>query len=124
MTVNKEACEYFVRKGHFRLGDTFYNEIKRTPIGIGIVQYNDGKAYMVRLPKKDWKIKEEDYQNGLLMSMKLYNPCEKDYLLFSGGKDSSLLAILIKKEFGINPNLVMTQIEKCDWDEDYDKRIK
>lgn len=124
LTRNTEACDYFIKKGYFRPGDTFYNEIKRVPIGIGLVQYHNGKTYMIRLPKKNWKISEKDYQAGLIASMRLYNPCEKDFILFSGGKDSSLLAILMKKEFGITPNLVMAQIEKCDWDEDYEKRIQ
>lgn len=119
------ACDYFVKKGYFKPSDTFYNEIKRVPIGVGIVQYNNGKTYMVRRPKKDWEVQEKDYQTGLIKSMKLYSPCEKDYLLlFSGGKASALLAILMKKEFGISPNLVMAQVEKCDWDEDYAKRIE
>lgn len=123
LTLDAPACDYFVKKGYFKPGDTFYNEIKRVPIGVGVVQYNDGKTYMVRLQKKDWKISEKDYQMGLIKSIEIYNPCEKDYLLFSGGKDSALLAILMKKEFGINLNLVMAQVEKCDWDEDYEKRI-
>lgn len=101
LTVDKEAEDYFIKHSLHRPGETFHKEIKRVLIGDGIVIYDDGTYEMVSLPVKKWNVISEDFFDGLRAFCAQQNPIdEKEYLLFSGGRDSALLALTLAKELG------------------------
>lgn len=109
LTLHTQAISFFRRHGLFRPGETYFHEVKRVKIGQGLL-YKDGvfQGY-VDLPVHTWKrTTTEDYRRGLWNFVKLQTLIQKnnEYLLFSGGRDSALLALLMNKDMGVEAGLV------------------
>ena len=112
LTLDKDSECYFLHHSLHRPGETFFKEIRRLLIGDGVIIFNDESFEIVSLPIKTWVVKPEDFISGLKAFCIHQNPIDdKEYLLFSGGRDSSLLGLLLNKEFGKKVHLV-TSIPK------------
>lgn len=125
LSVNKCAEKHFIKKGYFEPEETFFNEIRRVRIGNAIIRKLDEKfCSIITLPIKKWNVNKEIYKNGLICSIKLNAPYNNEYLLFSGGRDSALLALILKKELNVDIKLITGIVENLEWDEEYENRVK
>lgn len=96
-------CLFFEQKGYLRPGKTLFNEIKRVELGCGI--YIKGKEYKILgLNRGKWDIDYNKFlstiKNSINMNLNVIKE-QKNALLFSGGKDSAMLALLLNKEFDV-----------------------
>lgn len=111
MTLNKSERTFFERKGYLRPGKTLFNEIHRLRLGYGLLICSN-EFKIVELKRKDWNINYKKFLDTLRNSVRMHlNVVEKqkNALLFSGGKDSALLALLLNKEFGVPLKLYSAQ---------------
>lgn len=113
---------YFLQKGYFSAGRTIYKELHRVPNGCGLLKDSAGRYSLIRLPIRQFEVDQEVYLRGLLETISLKKPGTNDYIAFSGGLDSSLIALILFYEFKINPNLVLVNMKDVGWDENYEKR--
>lgn len=123
LTYDQGEVSYFEKEGLFRPGCTYFKEVRRVKIGEAIVLWDEGGWDLISLPLKKWSITENTYRQALIAYLKLQNPgSEKEYILFSGGRDSVLLTLLLKYELGCDLNLIMGKSEGIDWGENDEYR--
>lgn len=102
ISFNRESEKFFQNNTLLRPGETFFKEIKRLRVGEAILIRDDDTFEFVSLPVKKWEVNENLFKKGLIEYIKLQKPENgNEYLLFSGGRDSALLALLMSKEIGI-----------------------
>ncbi|MBQ2982945.1 MAG: hypothetical protein IJD58_12650 [Lachnospiraceae bacterium] len=123
LTIDTQEEDMFIKKGYFMAGKTFFREIFRVNIGMGIVFFDNGNSFLYRFDIKQKKINYDIYKEGLIRTIANCKPENEEYVLFSGGKDSALISLILAKEFNVNVKFVMANFIGVDWDEDYLERV-
>lgn len=123
VTKDNNSIDMFFRHGYFRPGETYFKEIHRLKACEGLIKNKEDNTWsLIFLPVSHWNITEKDYQECFINSVGKLEPRNNDSVLFSGGRDSALLALTLVKEFKIKPLLVMTTITGLGFDEGYNER--
>ena len=126
ITLNKKARDFYISCGLFMPGETYFNEIRRVRIGYALVITDDGKLHgEIRLPMRHMErhVTKDIFREGLVETIRLYAPKNNEYLLFSGGRDSALLALLLKHEVGADVEYIMGLAKGAKMLDDFDAKI-
>ena len=102
LSLNREQFEFWNKKNYTIGSKTFFNEIKKIPPASNTIFVNNKIRHNIYFNSSNLKIKgnlKKILSKCLNKNLKhLKNKKNKNILLFSGGKDSSLIAQYLKKK--------------------------
>ena len=126
-SLNIDACNVYTHLGYTPYNFTIYNEIHKIP-SVCKLNFIDGKLFLsLGLIKLESKISSKDLIYNSIRDS--YCSQKKNAILFSGGYDSILTALILKKEFGKdNLKLITIAYDNIDFipiklDLEYSKKI-
>ena len=126
-TLNMDACNVYTHSGYTPYNFTIYNEIHKIP-SVCKLNFIDDKLFLsLGLIKPKDKISSKDLIYNSIRDS--YCSRKKNAILFSGGYDSILTALILKKEFGKdNLKLITIAYDNIDFmpvklDLEYSKKI-
>lgn len=122
VTLDKENAIFFISKGYFPPGKTFFKEISRLKIGYEL-KFNGNffEENKLNLEKNKIDINYETFKRAFSSTLKCIGIEDNDAIFLSGGVDSTLIAALSVLKFSKRPITVTArynQIVKCnkmDW---------
>ena len=128
LTTRTEVISFFLRKGFFLPGQTFFREISRVPVGMRLRFTKEGP-----LQERTWdNIKEgertyETFKKAFASVLEVRNLNDDSALLLSGGCDSGLLAALAALQRKAHP-LTLTSVyaqtlKTNEWDAHWSKTV-
>lgn len=126
-TLNIDACNVYTHLGYTPYNFTIYNEIHKIP-SVCKLNFTNGKLFLsLALIKPESIISSRDIIYNSIKDS--YCSDKKNAILFSGGYDSILTALILKKEFGKdNLKLITVSYDNIDFlpvklDLEYSKKI-
>src|SRR3989338_3239452 len=128
LTTRTEVVSFFLRKGFFLPGQTFFREISRVPVGMRLHFTKEGlREERVWGNIKEGKRTYETFKRAITSVLEVRNLNDDSALLLSGGCDSGLLVALAALQRRVRPptftSVYKQTLKTNEWDAHWSKIV-
>ena len=128
LTTRTEVVSFFLRKGFFLPGQTFFREISRVPVGMRLHFTKEGpREERVWGNIKEGKRTYETFKRAIASVLEVRNLNDDSALLLSGGCDSGLLVALAALQRRVRPptftSVYKQTLKTNEWDAHWSKTV-
>jgi len=128
LTTRAEIISFFLRKGFFLPGQTFFREISRVPVGMRLHFTKEGpREERVWGNIKEGKRTYETFKRAIASVLEVRNLNDDSALLLSGGCDSGLLVALAALQRRVRPptftSVYKQTLKTNEWDAHWSKTV-